>query len=1036
MLATHPLTGKDIRILQTDASLWKERKTLAYVEAGGARPIGWDCISTGKLADGGWPTYVLAKTEADIDAAGKAKNEIRIFFVSKALADSYGVERFRENKIQNVMCLEEIAEMYPHLGGTWTGEDADAVMMLAGLVRYRYVAGAWSVRGEELGIKKAEGKPMRLWWITQYYIPDKMKRAREISKCLVMNTESPLIDKMVLLNEKREAFPPGVAGHAKVEERVIGHRLTYRDVFQAIQGFPDDVIAVFANADIAIDNESWTDVWAVNLEDKFLALLRYDVGADGDVRKAEIFGPRPDSQDTWVVRACDVKKRGEGILKTLDFPFGKMGCDNAIALDMLKAKFVCVNPSLSLRTWHFHSSGIRTYEKVDVLDRPMFHYVHPSGFHDSEPVLRFDSKCAQGYATLQRPVQGSGANEWLVATNRKVWTDSVVYKRESMNEVKPANDYVMEGKNMFVTGDGLFFDDKHMYIGGTKDAQLRWSKAQIHAMVPTMAVPRVLSAPWPYAPSGKGSTGQEQSEVKGQQDADTCREVYVVKFLSKILRLWHKYGPGEFFCPENKAVSEILEYIQWNRSGVRIIKKEKDVHVWAKEFVGLTPGNENVFLAEDAEALRKGVKGWVSVPQLFGGRLRIVIVEGGSVSAKVSRDIEDVLDHAFDVRVVYSGKSSVDRILDMMRGAWGVICGSDLVSSGWNWMLPQGAFVFNCDKEGDRAGLEISSACGLEHRFVQPLKDKVLEEVFSEEKTWKALHGVEGKGKDKETLPIVWMPNKDREGYFGHPGDSFREMVRLWAAAGYCVVKEHPTATMVWWGSIGKDGVLLYDRPNHDWRLAAPLMEKEWTFALFGNPAIPVGSADKASSWFFWPRRPSFVEEIVGFGGTSKGWADRKRQMVFYGKIENKVQAKRREASEWASAFVGDGYEWKMVKGDEAYGLTQREYLERLADSKFGLCLAGYGLKCHREVECMAMGCVPICDELVDMTNYAEPPVEGVHYIRVKSPEEARKAVEEMTEDLWEDMSASCKSWWERNCSCRGSFELTKKILEEHQKKE
>ncbi len=84
----------------------------------------------------------------------------------------------------------------------------------------------------------------------------------------------------------------------------------------------------------------------------------------------------------------------------------------------------------------------------------------------------------------------------------------------------------------------------------------------------------------------------------------------------------------------------------------------------------------------------------------------------------------------------------------------------------------------------------------------------------------------------------------------------------------------------------------------------------------------------------------------------------------------------------------------------------------------------------------MAMGCVPICDELVDMSNYYEPPVEGVHYIRVKSPSEARKAVEDMSEDLWADMSASCKAWWERNCSCRGSFELTKKILDEHQKKE
>ena len=30
MLARHPLTGNQIRILQTDASIWKERKTLVW----------------------------------------------------------------------------------------------------------------------------------------------------------------------------------------------------------------------------------------------------------------------------------------------------------------------------------------------------------------------------------------------------------------------------------------------------------------------------------------------------------------------------------------------------------------------------------------------------------------------------------------------------------------------------------------------------------------------------------------------------------------------------------------------------------------------------------------------------------------------------------------------------------------------------------------------------------------------------------------------------------------------------------------------
>ena len=89
-----------------------------------------------------------------------------------------------------------------------------------------------------------------------------------------------------------------------------------------------------------------------------------------------------------------------------------------------------------------------------------------------------------------------------------------------------------------------------------------------------------------------------------------------------------------------------------------------------------------------------------------------------------------------------------------------------------------------------------------------------------------------------------------------------------------------------------------------------------------------------------------------------------------------------------------------MVKGaSEPYPFTQKQYLENLGDARFGLCLAGYGWKCHREVECMAMGCVPLVAPECDMDSYAEAPIEGVHYKRVKTPEEAQKIVETIEKD-------------------------------------
>jgi hypothetical protein len=313
----------------------------------------------------------------------------------------------------------------------------------------------------------------------------------------------------------------------------------------------------------------------------------------------------------------------------------------------------------------------------------------------------------------------------------------------------------------------------------------------------------------------------------------------------------------------------------------------------------------------------------------------------------------------------------------------------------------------------------MSCIANLEHRFVNTTeRDKVFDEIWSEYERTKE------KQEEDTNLPIVYLPRKDMEGYFAHAGDSFREMARLWAKRGYCRVKEHQTATHCWWGSVGAKGVLLYDRPNHDWRLSAPLPEKEYTLGLFGNPQ----PTDKGKAWFFWPRRPELVEQIAL--EELPTWSERITGPVFYGKIENRVQEKRRTKVDWSLACETGGY--VMVKGAETkYALTHEEYLRKLSKARFGLRLAGYGNKCHREVECMAMGCVPVVAPEVDMDSYAEPPVEGIHYIRVQSPEEAHTRVKGIGEQEWMTMSNACRTWWKRNCSCEGSFALTKQLIEE-----
>ena len=79
----------------------------------------------------------------------------------------------------------------------------------------------------------------------------------------------------------------------------------------------------------------------------------------------------------------------------------------------------------------------------------------------------------------------------------------------------------------------------------------------------------------------------------------------------------------------------------------------------------------------------------------------------------------------------------------------------------------------------------------------------------------------------------------------------------------------------------------------------------------------------------------------------------------------------------------------------------------------------------------MGLGTVPIVASEVDM-NYYDSPEEGVHYFRVKHPDEVKEITDNLSEEEWKRMSDNCIDWWNRNCSRRGSFETTQRIIEEN----
>jgi len=251
-----------------------------------------------------------------------------------------------------------------------------------------------------------------------------------------------------------------------------------------------------------------------------------------------------------------------------------------------------------------------------------------------------------------------------------------------------------------------------------------------------------------------------------------------------------------------------------------------------------------------------------------------------------------------------------------------------------------------------------------------------------------------------------------------HKRDTSRELIDLWKEMNLCeVIEGEVDDYFLWAEEPGK--ILLYEYDRWD---VFPGLPSKWQKGLFAGMQHPQGLP-----WIYWGRRPKMLHGKIQSG--LKGFDERNHESIFLGKIENGIQLQNRTRHDWSKYIeffsmpvqMGDSLKWKY---------TQEEYLEHVSNSKFGLCLPGYGPKCNREIEYLGLGVVPLITEGVDL-KYNEPLIEGLHYFSIKSPEKISDTIKKCSKDRWEYMSYNCKKWYQRNCSPLGAFETTQKIIEQ-----
>ena len=1019
MYGRNPKTGKPIRLLKSESSIWKNQKTLVWLHDTLVKKNmdRWETVCVG-MKDFTAAKAINLRVDAII-LLENSKEEIQflkqkhlhgemMIFLSQRIVFIMGDTVFAALQLRNVICLEEITDVFPFVGKPWNGSKIDALHMMSLILRtHRFVGiDESTLSPERIVYTKKVGnaitcmseatEPPQLWFLTQYYKPNNLQREKEIKKCLELNLENPLIDKIILLNEKKYQLVQS----SKLEQIVHGKRLTYGETIKWFQdNAPPNTICVFANSDIFLD-ESWLQVWSTNLEDKFLSLLRYDVQKNG--KPSVLFGPRADSQDTWAFLSDTLKTR-EFNWKDLDFPFGQSGCDNAINVEMLRKKFLVVNPSLSLKTHHLHISEVRTYDPSNVVDKPMYFYVDPTGIHDMEPVTDLTKHIikTQVVQSFTRSISSISEKNLDIFCTMLAKQEAFTFDRLSTNEYKPKEKIQFyKFENCFHTAQGLVYDTRHIFVGKIEESKIAWSKARISPLSTSFYVKKTLSAILP-------------------EETLKTPEIYLLSYISKILLLKKEVGSGEFWMPQKENFTEALQIFNWSDTeNVPVLPIAAQAQVWSNEVYQWAPQESALVTKEQIDILRESLY----APPLSAppdGHYVIVTDEFCNASwvTELEQESQDV-----KFQYIYIGKSSTVNILGKLRNAAGMIFrGGPNTAEKWSiaWMLPKGAQMIEIQNEMEQSGdaIHMAGACGLKYSLITIPRGK--SEFLQMESVRLVIETLKPHTIDT-SLPVIYMPRKSLTGLYSHSGDSFRELVRLWADKKYVRIEEHPTAVQIWLHAIGH--TLLYDRPTLEWLQAAPPDEQTWKKALFGNPPA---QGDDATAWTFWARRPELLEEFVKDGLGTRGYNQRKHLLVFYGKIENKVQERRRKTHDWESACT----DFIMPNGGD-YKLTHYQYLEKLADAKYGLCLAGYGKKCHRETECMALGTVPVVAADVDMSNYANPPIEGIHYIRVQDPAEADKKTEETTEEQWLFMSMACKEWWLKNCSVEGSWLLTKRLTE------
>jgi len=623
---------------------------------------------------------------------------VSLMLLSQKILITKSQEFWSEN-FDNILNLDNVLDQYPFIETPWDNTLDDAVTILGILCRYNRIVDCNSSLRTTSNITFAKNiQPPQVWVFTQFFKHKDSSRYQEIKECLKRNSANPYIDKVVLINETDYAPEyKKILGSTRVEQIVnrvtkiqqviSGRRLTYADFLNYVrEQVPNGVFVILCNADIYF-GDSLLDLWKINMADKMFGLLRWDVDDKCNEKTAKLFGPRADSQDSWIFLSDSIKSRTWDYQK-FNFQLGQPGCDNAFAGHILRQKFLLSNPALTFKSFHLHNTNIRNYDKKDAIRADIYINLAPTYIIDSKQVVA--PKGGKPPLIISNELaafeikSSSMSNEITYCTmlekaGRYKWEPSVE------NYYFDAAIPLYKWNKLCVTPNGLVYDLYNIYTGKEEERFNYWASAVVTPLTPLQKRDKMFAIPF------------KNTDVFKHPD------VYILNYISRCVRLLKSHPETSFWIPYNFV--EYLEYFEWSNQKLNPVFFDENTACYAEEVIGFLPGPLELGI-EDIQALRELYPSWVEKP--CGKVCSVVIgssITQGFAEEKITQFLHaNVAECDEDWTIRFVSESDYASYDSLIGASLCIFVG--LETNTWTklWSLPKGCCVIEFQQELNISG--------------------------------------------------------------------------------------------------------------------------------------------------------------------------------------------------------------------------------------------------------------------------------------------------------------------------------------------